>query len=145
MKVGDVSYLYDRIDEREIEEAIVGEGFRTDDMLLLTTKNGREIIQVYNEKLFIYMVAKAGVLEVPIWKVIIPGIRDGMISYTGANYYIMRSPKKIVFFRGTYGYGGTGVHQSAFIEKALKMLRLPIDERDGDYLLTLLGLYEVVK
>jgi len=40
--------------------------------------------------------------------------------------------------RTTYGYGGTGVHQSAVILELFEQMKAPIEVRTGDYLLSFL-------
>lgn len=140
--LGDVSYLFDRIREDEIRQAIE-EGAITGATAMEITEGGHRktmVVKVWNEKLFVNFIATKPI-KLPIWKVIAPGINEGLISHTGANYYIAQTDEAVYVFRGTYGYGGEGCHQSAFIEKAIKMLGLPIEERDADYLLTLFRLW----
>jgi len=81
-------------------------------------------------------VKSLSVVKLPVFKVVVP------CGSTGANYYIVNGERfgkeVIAFFRGTYGYAGTGPHQSAFIEKFFKLFRYPMQTMSGDYLLTLL-------
>jgi len=69
--------------------------------------------------------------KLPIWKIVIQRL-DGN---TGAIYYISESENYNRIFRGTFGYGGTGPHQSAWIESCFEKFNLPFEVRGGDYLL----------
>lgn len=72
----------------------------------------------------------------PVWKIVIPRLEE---PHTGSIYYIARTDDAIHVFRGTFGYWGVGPHQSALIEEFLDRLGVPVEVRDGDYLLGLLG------
>jgi len=86
---------------------------------------------------FIYTVARKSKIHLPIWKIVIPRLGRGQ-SRVGAIYYIVRTEKEALIFRGTYGYFGTGPHESALIEAAFEKLGFPFEVRDGDYLLSFL-------
>ena len=135
---GDVSYLYDKISEREILEALkLPMDYVWNYLKRLPTNDGIERYYVLCEKAFVRFVGSLRVVKLPVFKVVIP------CGSIGANYYIVRGEivegrEVIVFFRGTYGYAGTGPHQSAFVEKFFKLFRYPIQTRCGDYLLSLL-------
>ena len=63
---------------------------------------------------------------------------------TGDVYYVFEDADapRIHMFRGTYGYGGTGPHQSATIEAWIAKWRpgVSIETRNGAYLLSALRL-----
>ena len=85
---------------------------------------------------FLKSVLKMTNFKFPVWKVICPRPDNPKV---GAVYYIVKQDLSTSHvFRGTYGYYGTGCHESALIEKMFEMLKFPITVRDGDYLLTLL-------
>jgi len=145
VKHGDVSYLFDKV------KLTPGDILK----LIVTTKIDyvrdikfvtQKIVKVNDEKVFIKIIAEMNSIQLPIWKVIVPGIRDGKVEDTGANYYIVkgewRNIDSIIIFRGTYGYAGAGCHQSAFVEYVLReIFKFPIKERSGDHLLSLLELW----
>lgn len=86
------------------------------------------------EKFIHSVLQKHGVL-LPIWKIVIPRL-DGA---TGAIYYIAEIKDGFNHvFRGTYGYGGTGPHESALIEACFECCGLYFEVRDGDYFLNFL-------
>lgn len=78
-------------------------------------------------------------VRLPIWKIVIPRL-DG---HTGAIYYIAQIKEATLIFRGTYGYGGTGPHESALIEACFEKTGFYFEVRDGDYLLNFLYPKEV--
>ncbi len=137
---GDVSYLYDKISEKEILEALkLPADYVWDYVKRLPTNDGIERYYAYCEKAFVKFVKSLRVVKLPVFKVVIP------CGSMGANYYIVtgeiiKGKEVIVFFRGTYGYAGAGPHQSAFVEKFFKLFKYPIQTRCGDYLLSLLRL-----
>jgi len=73
-------------------------------------------------------------IKMPVWKVVIPRLNDN----TGSIYYIVQTQKVNLIFRGTFGYFGTGPHESALIEAIFEKLNFTIEVRDGDYLLSFL-------
>lgn len=85
-----------------------------------------------------YIDKRLRAIKIPVYKVVIP------CGAIGANYYIVEGVSReekdtIVFFRGTYGYGGQGPHESAFVETYFnKILGIKMKILCGDYLLTLL-------
>ena len=82
------------------------------------------------------LISKARV-SLPIWKILIP---DSPSSTIGAIYYIFKDEKGVAHvYRGTYGYGGCGPHESALIEEFLERNGYPIELRGGDYLLNILA------
>jgi len=134
----DVSYLYNKISEKEILEALkLPEDYVRDYLKKLPIDDDIERYYALCEKAFMRFVGSLKVVKLLVFKVIITC--DSM----GANYYIVRGEivegkEVIVFFRGTYEYAGTGPHQSAFVEKFFKLFKYPIQTRCGDYLLSLL-------
>ena len=83
------------------------------------------------------LISRASV-SLPIWKILVP---DSPSSTVGAIYYIFKDSSGVAHvFRGTYGYGGCGPHESACIEEFLEKSGYPIELRGGDYLLNILGL-----
>jgi len=75
----------------------------------------------------------AGCVMLPLYRVFTPWGPEGAV------YYIFEDSRGYVHvFRGTYGYGGTGPHQSALIEAFVEKLGLPFVNRDGDHLLSLI-------
>ena len=137
---GDVSYLYDKISERDILDALkLPADYVRDYLKRLPVNDGIERYYALCEKAFVRFVRSLRVVKLPVFKVVIP------CGSMGANYYIVRGEivegrEVIVFFRRTYGYAGTGPHQSAFVEKFFKLFKYPIQTRCGDYLLSLLCL-----
>jgi len=135
---GDVSYLYDKISEGEILDALkLPADYIRDYLKKLPIDDGVERYYALCEKAFVKFVRSLKVVKLPVFKVVVP------CGPVGANYYIVRGEivegrEVIVFFRGTYGYSGAGPHQSAFVEKFFKLFRYPIQTRCGDYLLSLL-------
>lgn len=86
---------------------------------------------------FVKALFKLDIIKLPIWKVLIPTPEN---PCEGAIYYIAETEDFTYVFRGTYGYYGSGPHQSAIVEVAIADLKLPVELRGGDYLLTLIGL-----
>ena len=79
----------------------------------------------------------AAAVKLPLWRVITPWGSDGAV------YYVFYDEEdRVHVFRGTYGYGGCGPHQSALIEAFIDRYLggLYFENRDGDYLLGLLKL-----
>jgi len=94
------------------------------------TELGRGVI-MHDIEAFLQRMAR-GNIKLPIWKILCPSLnREG-----GAIYYIFEDLDYHSFaFRGTYGYWGTGCHESAMIEALAEKLGLQFEVRDGDYLL----------
>jgi len=70
--------------------------------------------------------------KLPVWKVVIPDLEQE----TGAIYYVIQGVSEWNhIFRGTFGYGGTGPHESALVEEVLDRMNCMIEVRNGDYLL----------
>ena len=90
---------------------------------------------------FLWAIIKSQSFHLPIWKVVVPNL-DEPRTMSGAIYYIVRlvkdERKKMVMFRGTFNYGGSGPHQSALIEEYLSAVNYPIEVRSADYLLGML-------
>ncbi len=134
---GDVSSLYSRIHEEDIEDA-----FRMPlaDAIIYKEKmpnDGIRRFKFYDERAFVKFVGSLKRVKLPAFKVVIPSGNNKQ----GANYYIVHGEDNygevIVMFRGTRGFGD---YQSAFIEVALKKLNVPLKTYTGDYLLDLLRL-----
>jgi len=139
----------DRVPDFEITECFEKVTEPELDLLIEKTRfNGYKILKARSPKDFLSSIAYMyKSIHVPVWKVVIPKVdKYGCVEGQGAIYYIVRgilknNSKAIVVFRGTYGYHGTGPYESAFVEKGLKFLGMSIEERDGDYLLTLLDIF----
>jgi len=139
--VGEVDYMFDRVHEEDLRKAFMKkpEFFKIAQGIYLAKK----------PEDFLSAIVRCDVMYPPVWKVIVPHIdpETKQIQNIGANYYIVHmksrylfntDSKVVLYFRGTYGYGGTGCYESAVIEKGLKLMELPIEVRGGDYLLSLL-------
>jgi hypothetical protein len=81
-------------------------------------------------------------MRLPLWKIVIPDLDNQM---QGAIYYVVNTIEGGTaagtnhIFRGTFGYWGTGPHESALIEWFLTKIRGGWFEiRNGDYLLSFL-------
>jgi len=96
----------------------------------------KRIVDHRTPESFIGRILRLGRFKHPLWKVVCPRPR----GETGAIYYIVDAIDTVHIFRGTYGYMGTGPHQSALIEEFMETHGLRLELRDGDYLLTLIGL-----
>lgn len=86
---------------------------------------------------FVRTIARAKQINLPVFKVITGRLEGG----TGAIYYVAKVDGTNCIFRGTYGYGGTGPHESAFVEFVLEKKGIVgqlIEVRGGDYLLNFL-------
>lgn len=94
---------------------------------------GRGLIFVRVEN-FISVISRKRDVRLPIWKIVIPDLDKS----NGAIYYVAESPDYTRIFRGTYGYCGTGPHESALIEACFEKLGLTFKVRDGDFLLCFL-------
>lgn len=71
-------------------------------------------------------------IKLPVWKIVVPDLKQP----NGAIYYLAENTKGQSYcFRGTYGYAGTGPHESAKIEAILEARGLNLEVRNGDYLL----------
>jgi len=71
-------------------------------------------------------------VHLPAWKIVVPRLEGA----TGAIYYIVNAEPRNLVFRGTFGYYGTGPHESALVEACFERLGLFFEVRDGDYLLS---------
>jgi len=134
---GDVSYLFDAIPSSEIDEALRMD--YEDAKSTAVPVPVRDVKRLYfrSEKAFVRYISSVTV-KLPAFKVVVPSSAG-----VGSIYYVVEvidpyDGEVIAFFRGTYGYYGEGCHQSAFVEKALRRLGIPLEVRDGDYLLSLL-------
>ena len=85
----------------------------------------------HDVKKFIRGVLQKRMIRLPIWKIVVPRLS----AKTGAIYYIACGEDYNRIFRGTFGYCGTGPHESALIEAAFEAYELCFEVRDGDYLL----------
>ncbi|RLI73386.1 hypothetical protein DRO97_07600 [Archaeoglobales archaeon] len=141
--VGEVEYI--TVHEEDVREAFM----RMPEVI----KIGKRTYLAKTARDFVSTLAKSNTIFPPIWKVVIPHINPETkkIMDIGANYYIAHISSKYLFgdyekvalyYRGTYGYGGSGCYESALIEKAIELLELPIEVRSGDYLLALLFVEE---
>lgn len=84
---------------------------------------------------FIHAILQKHGVSLPIWKIVIPRLD----AKTGAIYYIAEIKGGVNHvFRGTFGYGGTGPHESALIEACFEKFGLYFEVRDGDYLINFL-------
>ena len=80
---------------------------------------------------FIRTVLQKRSIKLPVWKIVIPSLE----GKSGAIYYIVCCDDYNFVFRGTFGYWGTGPHESALIETIFEQHDLFFEVRDGDYLL----------
>jgi hypothetical protein len=85
-----------------------------------------------NAESFIQTVIRKKSIHLPVWKILLPGLDDRKV---GAVYYIVNCDDYNFAFRGTYGYWGTGPHESALIEAIFESSKLFFEVRDGDFLL----------
>ena len=97
------------------------------------TQIGRGLI-FRDVRKFIHSVLQKGGIRLPIWKIVIPRLE----GHTGAIYYVAEGKDYNRIFRGTFGYGGTGPHESALIEACFEEHGLFFEIRGGDYLLNFL-------
>jgi len=90
---------------------------------------------------FVKKVSKLKSFTIPVFAIITP-FELGKDS-PGAIYWIVLNPNANNgvrwVTRTTYGYGGTGPHQSAVILEFFEKRGIPIEARTGDYLLRFLG------
>jgi len=94
----------------------------------------------YDPIYFVKKVAKLRSFRLPIWAFIAPLTPEK--STVGAIYWAVDNPNgrdEIWLTRTTFGYGGTGPHQSAVILEFFEKRGIPIEARTGDYLLRFLG------
>ena len=94
------------------------------------TRIGKGLIY-HHVKDFIKTVLLKKSIKLPIWKIVIPSLT----VKSGAIYYIVCCNDYTFVFRGTFGYWGTGPHESALIEEIFEQHGLTFEVRDGDYLL----------
>jgi len=73
-------------------------------------------------------------IRLPVWKIVIPRLEGD----AGSIYYVAETKDYNYIFRGTYGYGGTGPHESALVEACFEKCGLSFEVRDGDYLINFL-------
>jgi len=141
---GNVSDLLDSIPDSEILKALqmkVSEETLRRIATKLPTNDSVLRLRFHCEKTFVWYIAnRLSRVDLPIFKVVTP-----CDTRTGANYYIVWGQEPdgtevVAFFRGTYGCGGRGPLQSAFVEKFFKMFEYRVEIRCGDYLLSLLRL-----
>lgn len=123
------------VSPEELERIIKGNAFPYKWDLEFATKIGDTYL-IDTVDFFIHLIAKTKRIRLPVWKVVCPRLDN---PAQGAIYYIIKGEKDNLMFRGTYGYWDTGPHESAKIEQFLETLKLPIEVRDGDYLLSLLN------
>jgi len=78
-------------------------------------------------------------VRLPLWKIVIPELDQ---PSHGAIYYVVetvRHEKHI--FRGTFGYFGSGPHESALVEYLMTRVRhCWFEVRSGDYLMGFLNM-----
>lgn len=94
------------------------------------------------KRVLLFMTDKG--IDLPVLKIVCPHLEWNI----GAIYYIVRHDKtrERAVYRGTYGYRGTGCHESACIEEFLHRIKITpscIKLLDADRLLGALGLFEV--
>jgi hypothetical protein len=100
------------------------------DVTLRFTRAGKAVI-VHDLSDFLKHLVD-GMYRIPITKVLIPEL-DGK---SGSIYYVLeKTNNKNYIFRGTYGYAGTGCHESALVEAACDILKIPIELHSGDILI----------
>jgi len=76
---------------------------------------------------------RQGNITLPIFKILMPELDFN----SGSIYYVVRGMEgSNHIFRGTFGYGGTGPHESALVEEVLERMNCMIELRSGDYLLS---------
>jgi hypothetical protein len=110
--------------EEKIAEALVGRLPRPPRTV------GRAMIHVDVES-FIRRLRQSN-FKLPVWKIVIPdlGQKNGFI------YYVIQGVnERNHIFKGTYGYSGTGPHESALVEEVLERMNCMVEIRSGDYLL----------
>jgi len=86
---------------------------------------------------FLKTLVSAKRIELPVYKILFPSEEGKRIGHI---FYVAKCDDVYHIFRGTYGYGGTGPHESARVEHLLEKIGLSIDLRygDADLLLALL-------
>lgn len=118
-----------RLDGYPTEEQIIGVLNRPTSMRQV--KIGRTII-LRDVAAFIQTINRSKSVKIPIWKIVLPRLGEWT---QGAIYYIVETNNGNLAFRGTYGYCGTGPHESALVEAYLEKAKYRLEVRDGDYLL----------
>ena len=122
-------------------------GYPSEELFLEATKqvqvidiSTRDVAQIggalifHDVRKFIHSILQKHGVKIPIWKIVIPQLeRDN-----GAIYYIAECKDYNRIFRGTYGYGGTGPHESALVEACFEKFGLCFEVRNGDYLINFL-------
>jgi len=81
---------------------------------------------------FIFDVTHTRPISLPLWKIILPKLDRRNV---GVIYYVAASKSKNLLYRATYGYWGTGPHESALIEACFEKIGFSFDVRCGGYLL----------
>ena len=75
-------------------------------------------------------------VSLPIYKCVVPRLN----GQGGAIYYVVCCMDDYTYvFRGTFGYDGTGPHESALAEAVFEKVGFQLEVRDGDYLLGFSG------
>ncbi|RLF64318.1 MAG: hypothetical protein DRN30_05580 [Thermoplasmata archaeon] len=136
---GDVSELKSKIPIKEVLQ-ILRQKVRESAMYEIPIYDEENVKRIYfttAEDFIRFLTQEIHIFKVPAFKVVIP------CGEIGANYYIVEgktvnNENVIAFFRGMYGYGGSGPHQSALVEKFFELIHLKLETRCGDYLLGLL-------
>jgi len=119
----EIRKIYPHIDDA-IAQAIVGKVPRS------PRRVGNALIHDHVES-FIRRI-RQGNFKLPVWKIVIPDLEQE----NGVIYYVLQETQgSNNIFRGTYGYGGTGPHESALVEEVLIRMNCTIEVRNGDYLL----------
>lgn len=118
--------------ETQIQEVLEKPYFGTDISSSEVTKVGKGLVYRHIENFIRSVLCKT--IRLPIWKIVIPNINGS----SGAIYYIAECNIYNLIFRGTFGYWGTGPHESALIEAIFEKRGLFFEVRDGDYLLNFL-------
>ena len=136
---GDVSELKSKIPQEQVLQTL-RQKVRESAMYEIPIHDENNVRRIYfttAEDFIRFLAQEIHVFKVPAFKVVIP------CGETGANYYVVEgktvtNENVIAYFRGTYGYGGSGPHQSALVEKFFELIHLKLETRCGDYLLGLL-------
>ena len=118
--------------KEQIQEIINDTTYMGTDISAPEVKNiGKAVIYREVEN-FIKTVLRKRSIRLPVWKIVIPSLTTN----SGAIYYIVTYDDGYNFvFRGTFGYWGTGPHESALIEAIFENYGLQFEVRDADYLL----------
>jgi len=123
------SHGYDPLEEAVKRGKLRRKGYPT------WTRLGRTRVYHHVED-FLKAVLHQRRIKLPVYKVLAPmEVRE---TDVGAIYYFVVCDKYNLCFRGTYGYGGTGPHESALVEELFDRIGLPVELRSADFIITLL-------